>query len=464
MMTAGSSLQRPEQTQNPLRVERRFDPFEPGLLQRLPEPPRKVAVLRASRIGDFINATPAFRALRRALPDARIDVITLPMLQDLAERCPSIDRCVPFPGYPGLADQLFEPGKTLAFFEAMQAEGYDLAIQMQGSGVYTNPFTLMLGASYNAGYVRPDDPPGRLDAALPIPDEGYEVDRALAMTTFLGAGPDGRCPELALRSSDIRAGLRLLDAAPAPWIGIHPSARDRTRRWPLERFSLVMRKLQRKFGGTAIILGEERDRDSTAGALDDAGVASLNLAGRTSLAELCGVIHQLDLLVTNDTGPAHLGYVFKTPTVVIFGGGDPERNGPLNDGPVRVLAHPVPCRPCDVPECPIGYTCLQHIRVDQVVGAAEELLTSVHMHSRPAIGSMTGRVRMNGAEVLPSSQEEVNHTKGDTMNHYSTIENLVTIPGLGKFSLEDELIRADRKLRRALRDRQERRHLHHHHR
>ncbi len=113
VMAGENGLQRVEQTQNPLRIEHRFDPFEPGLLGRLPEPPRKVAVLRASRIGDFINATPAFRALRRALPNARIDVITLPMLKDLAERCPSVDRCLPFPGYPGLADQLFDAREVL---------------------------------------------------------------------------------------------------------------------------------------------------------------------------------------------------------------------------------------------------------------------------------------------------------------------------------------------------------------
>ncbi len=386
-MDAGNPLQSLEQTQNPLRVEHHFDPFEPGLLQRLPEPPHKVALLRASRIGDFINATPAFRALRSALPDARIDVITLPMLQDLAERCPSINRCLPFPGYPGLADQLFDPAKALYFFARMQAEHYDLAIQMQGSGVYTNPFTLMLGARFNAGYIRPDDPPGRLDAALPIPTTGYEVDRVLAMTTFLGIEPGDRRPELALKPEDMRAAQRLLDGAPAPWIGIHPAARDRTRRWPLRRFSLAVRSLQRKFGGTVVVLGEERDRASSAAALEDAGVTFLNLAGRTSLAALCGVIRHLDLLVTNDTGPAHIGYALETPTVVIFGGGDPLRNGPLNAGPVRVLAHPIPCRPCDIPECPIGYVCLETISADQVVSAAEEMLAAFYAHSYPGLGS-----------------------------------------------------------------------------
>ena len=56
------------------------DPFTPGLLERLPRPVRKVALVRASRIGDFICATPAIRALHTALPGAEFVFIGLPFL------------------------------------------------------------------------------------------------------------------------------------------------------------------------------------------------------------------------------------------------------------------------------------------------------------------------------------------------------------------------------------------------
>src|SRR5579883_1293495 len=76
------------------------DPFAPDLLGRLPAPPRKVALLRTSRIGDFLCAVPAMRALRKRLPDAEIHMLTLPLLVDLARRLPVLDRVWSFPGFP----------------------------------------------------------------------------------------------------------------------------------------------------------------------------------------------------------------------------------------------------------------------------------------------------------------------------------------------------------------------------
>src|SRR5215831_13463194 len=113
------------------------NPFLPGLLSRLQQPLRKVALLRASRIGDFICATPAFRALRAALPDAEIAIITPPMLKQLALRSPYLDRFIAFPGYPGIAEQFFDARRTASFFRELQAEHFDLAVQMQGSGIYS---------------------------------------------------------------------------------------------------------------------------------------------------------------------------------------------------------------------------------------------------------------------------------------------------------------------------------------
>ena len=350
------------------------NPFLPGLLSRLSQPPRKVALLRASRIGDFICATPAFRALRFALPGAEITMITLPMLRDLVLRSPHLDRFIAFPGFPGIAEQFFDAGRTVDFFREMQAEHFDLAIQMQGSGVNSNPFTLLLGARTTVGFIRRNDTPGRLDAALRMPEDCHEVLRMLALTTFVGAPPQGQATEFPLWAMDSVLADMMLAEADRPLIGMHLGARDLTRRWAFERFEAVARELQSRHGGTIVILGEAEDRPIGEKLAENLNGPCRNLAGKTSLAELGAVIQRLSLLVTNDTGPAHIAYALRTPTVTVFGGGDPKTYAPLLDGPFRPLVHEVACRPCSYTECPIGYRCLEGVTVRQAVEAAEEVM------------------------------------------------------------------------------------------
>lgn len=363
---------------------RRFgDPFAPGLLARLPHPPRKVALLRPSRIGDFLCATPAFRALRAALPDAEISMITLPLLRDLVERSPHLDRFIAFPGFPGIAEQFFDPRAATAFFAAMQAERFDLALQLHGSGVNANPFTLLLGAEATAGFIRPGAAPGLLDAALPLAEHGQEAQRVLALTTFLGAQPQGERTVFPLWPADEAAAGALFAGAHGPLIGLHAGARDLARRWAPERFAAAALALRRRHGGTVVLLGDAEaraDSDQIARRLRDGGVACLDLVERTSLPVLGAVIARLALLLTNDSGPAHIAYALGAPSVTIQGGASPEFYGPPEVGPHALALHPVPCRPRDAltcPTCAVGYACLEGVTVAQVVALAEQRLARV---------------------------------------------------------------------------------------
>ena len=348
------------------------DPFAPDLLARLPRPPRKVAVVRACRIGDFVCATPALRALRAALPEAEITMVALPLVSDIVARLPFVDRFAPFPGYPGIAEQFFDARRVTAFFQTMQAERFDLAIQMQGSGVNSNPFTLMLGACGTAGYVRPGDGPGRLDAALPLPETGHEVGRVLALAEFLGAPSQGLATVFPLWAEDRAAAARLL-AAPPPFIGLHPGARDVTRQWALDRFATAGRTLRARHGGTLVLLGGPDERAAAETVARLAGLPCLNLAGQLTLPVLGAILERLAVFLTNDSGPAHIAYALRCPTVTIFGSADPARYGPPCSGPFRALVEPVACRPCDHSVCPIGAPCLTRVTVDRVVAAGQAL-------------------------------------------------------------------------------------------
>jgi heptosyltransferase-2 len=105
--------------------------------------------------------------------------------------------------------------------------------------------------------------------------------------------------------------------------------------------------------------------------VDDAP-AIVNVAGKTTLMELCQLIKFCRLLLTNDTGPMHLADAVGTPVVAVFGSTSAELTGPLNKHS-RVVREPVECSPCFLRECPIDFRCMNGVTVDRVVRTVLEL-------------------------------------------------------------------------------------------
>jgi len=150
--------------------------------------------------------------------------------------------------------------------------------------------------------------------------------------------------------------------------------RDATKRWDPGRFAGAAAELRRRHGGTVVLLGGPEERPLLDHLRHELGGPCLNLGGRTSLPVLGAVIARLAVLLTNDSGPAHFAYALKVPAVTVFGGTDPGAWGPPADGPFRVLAHPVSCRPCAHAACPVGNLCLEGVSVRQAVAAAEAIM------------------------------------------------------------------------------------------
>jgi ADP-heptose:LPS heptosyltransferase len=102
--------------------------------------PKKIAILRALQLGDLLCSVPAFRALRRGLPEAHITLVGLPWASSFVSRFQHyIDSFIEFPGFPGFPEQAQQVERIPGFLAGMQAGNFDLAIQMQGSGNISNP-------------------------------------------------------------------------------------------------------------------------------------------------------------------------------------------------------------------------------------------------------------------------------------------------------------------------------------
>jgi len=301
--------------------------------------PTRVVILRALQLGDLLCAVPAFRALRAAWPNARLVLVGLPWARDFVRRFRDyLDDFHEFPGYPGLPERPPDVRQIPAFLQAIQNEQYDLAVQLHGSGSIVNELVALMGAKRAAGFYRSGDHRPDPDLFCPYPVEGLEVNRLLKLIEHLGLPSQGAHLEFPLGEADFQAFAQSPAAqlCPGSYVCIHPGASVAPRRWPVERFTAVARRIaDRGYGialtGTAAEVGLTRP---IAAAVPQA----IDLSGRTDLGTLGALLSRSALLICNDTGVSHVAAGLRTPSVVISTGDNPARWAPADHGRHRVLA------------------------------------------------------------------------------------------------------------------------------
>lgn len=340
-------------------------------------PPGRIAILRALHLGDLLLAVPAFRSIRAGFPEAEITLIGLPWASDFVRRFSQyLDRFVEFAGYPGIPEAPCDAQRTARFLAEQRSYGYDLVIQMHGSGEASNPCALALGGCIAAGYYAGAPPPG-LDPAAPYPDDQPEIFRNLELARLLGCPDCGTELKFPLTELDRAEAAQLLEPHEKPGrpsIGLHVGARAPARRWPAERFATVGDALADRLGALIVLTGSRSELPLVEAVASMMACHPLVVAGKTSLGGLAAVIERLDLFISNDTGPAHLAVALGTPSVTIFGPADHRRWAPLNQERHQTIRLPVPCSPCSHWECPIDHRCLSAIRPEQVIDVATRLL------------------------------------------------------------------------------------------
>lgn len=326
----------------------------------------RIGVLRALQLGDMLCAVPALRALHAEYPAARIALIGLPWARQFVQRfrrylCDFIE----FPGYPGLAERSFEPGRLPTFFNEMQKRNFDLVLQMHGSGEITNPLALQIGARHTAGFYRagrycPD--PQRF---VEWRDGEHEVLRYVRLLSRLGIPGQGIAMEFPLTDEDW-AEWTALGLDRNTYAVVHAGSQLPSRRWPLERFAEVADALSAQ-GLQVVLTGTAGERALTSKVREAMRSPALDLTGLTTLGGLAALVARAGLVVANDTGISHIAAALKAPSVIIASGSDPERWAPLDRRLHRVLYHPTDCRPCAHAECPIGHPCALGVSAGQVI-------------------------------------------------------------------------------------------------
>jgi ADP-heptose:LPS heptosyltransferase len=274
-----------------------------------------ILALRALGVGDLATGVPAVRGLRNAFPGEELALAAPAWLTPLIDLIGGVDRVVPTDGLDG----------------DLTAEAPSLAVNLHGRGPESHR---LLETTKPAALWAFDYPDGPLWM-----DEEHEVHRWCRLLRHYGLAAAESDLSLAVPEVDVPEGVTI----------IHPGAKSPSRRWPPARFAAVARELSGA-GHRVVVTGSTAERDLTVRVARGAGLDP-GAALTTGLGELAGLVARARLLISGDTGVAHLATAYGTPSVVLFGPMSPARWGPPASRPAhRAIWHGDRSEPGDRPE------------------------------------------------------------------------------------------------------------------
>jgi heptosyltransferase-2 len=359
--------------------------------------PEKILVRGVNWLGDAIMSTPALRRLREARPRAHITLLTDEKLADLWRHFPAVDAVITFARNESVwsvANRLrphhFQLGLILPNSHRAAFELWFARIpQRVGYAAPLRNWLLTQSIEPRTAAVRMRKRSTKeIDRLIhcptpaprsPAPPGVHHLFQYLNMVAALGASAEPLRPQLAVTDAEVDAAKNKSKlAGEQPIFGLNAGAEyGPAKRWPKERFAAAAIEVQRRTNCRWLILGGPDDAELAGWIVGEIALHAsrptppINLAGHTTLSELCALLKLCRVLLTNDTGPMHLGAAVGTPVVALFGSTSPGLTAPGLPGDPRhcVISSNVACSPCYRRECPIDFRCMRGITVEAVVSA-----------------------------------------------------------------------------------------------
>lgn len=348
----------------------------------------KVLVVRLDRIGDVMLSFPAVAAIRQKFPNARITWLVRPAAQELAERCPDSDEVLVY-DYTRSGRHRGALG-ALALLRQLARRRFDMAFLLHPT-LRTHLMAALSGIPYRAGY----DARGGWLLTHRIADlrrDGYQHESRYAQDVVraLNVPPTDAVPRLLLYAEDAAAAADLLRKSgldpERPYAVFHAAASCRSKCWPAASFAALGLRLQQERGLQIVLAGDPSSAAVNA-ALAQRIPAAADLSGLTPLMTLAALCRSAAVVVSNDSGPAHVAAAAGARVLSIFGrkekGLSERRWSPMGPG-TRALRKDVGCVVCLADRCPIGFECLNALGPDDVFRAADALIASETPASAPA--------------------------------------------------------------------------------
>ncbi|MDQ0205179.1 glycosyltransferase family 9 protein [Pectinatus haikarae] len=340
---------------------------------------KNILVLNLRKIGDTIMATSAAYLLKKAYPEARLTMLVKPLTRSIAENNPVIDQVL-FYDYSHKA-KLRDIKKIM---QKIKKEGFDLAVVIDNK-----PRSALLawlsGVPHRLGFEKVTLRNIYLKLFY---TKIYDIDYDFGNTQQVKNHEifinriTGRNDKAKMILPDLPAGSRekidkMLSALPAGKLKIALCMRSGTpfKDWPMADFAKVVHGLAEKYDAVFYVTGSSGDSSYAEKFIKNSKYSVWNFCGQTNLPELGCLLRQSDLLLSVDTGTAHLAAAAAIPEVVIFAGTSHRHWAPYGDK-VSCLYPDIECYPCSDEtrrQC-TEYRCLTAVQPEQVLRACEMML------------------------------------------------------------------------------------------
>ena len=339
----------------------------------------KIVVRGTNWVGDAVMTIPALRELRRIFPHAQITLYTLNWAKGIFQDVDFVDEILGF-------DREKSSLKTvLSQAKVWREEKFDLAVIFPNS--FESALLTKLGrVPKRFGYAK-DGRSFLLTNPIKLPawkNQRHEVfyylnlvaeveKKFFGTSTVLENEPRFELNVSEKRKAKARKFLTQngVDLSKKLVVFCAGSANSPAKRWETESFAKLGDKLKSELDAQIVLDGAKNEVEisqTVAAAMQKKPVV---LTGKTSLAEGTAILSVADLLVSNDTGPAHISAALGTKTLVIFGPTNPLTTQPLGS---EIIRKDVECAPCNFRECPIDHRCMTRISADDVFEKAAKLL------------------------------------------------------------------------------------------
>lgn len=334
----------------------------------------RALAIRLDAMGDVLMTTPALAAMR-----AQVDHLTLltsPAGAGIAALVPGVDAVIAYEA-PWMKAGAAHPAKVdHELIQELTAQQFDIAVVFTVFSQTPFPAAMLAylaGIPRIAAHVRERAYRLISDAVVETePDQGirHEAQRQLDLVASLGWHSADTRLRLAVPEGARRRVAPLLPQG--RWMAVSPGASAPSRRYPPALFGAALRQLAGE-GWHFVVTGSAEEAPIVEAVIAAAG-AGRSLAGQLSLAELAALIEAAPVLITNNSGPAHLAAAVGTPVVDLYALTNPQHT-PWQV-PNRVLSHDVACRWCYASICKTGHhRCLEGVLPEQVAAAARDLAT-----------------------------------------------------------------------------------------